>query len=167
MVLGVAIVENALDPDDGGGGPAGGADRGRSRAARAGPGPPARLPVDDLDVLLVDRMGKDISGVGLDTNVIGRLLIAGEPEPERPRISHDRLPRAHPGLARQRLRDGAGRRGSRLFAAAVDHEVTRTNIVTSGFLLRGKLPLVADDDRHVWELCLRGACVPDVADRVG
>ena len=42
---------------------------------------PARLPIDDLDVLLVDRMGKDISGVGLDTNVIGRTMIAGEPDP--------------------------------------------------------------------------------------
>ena len=31
-----------------------------------------RLPIDDLDVLIVDRMGKDISGVGMDPNVIGR-----------------------------------------------------------------------------------------------
>lgn len=30
------------------------------------------LPVDDLDVLLVDRMGKDISGSGMDPNITGR-----------------------------------------------------------------------------------------------
>ena len=46
---------------------------------------------------------------------------------------------------------------TKAFADSIDHEVTRTNIITSGFLLRGKLPLVADDDRHAWELCLRGA----------
>ena len=46
-------------------------------------------------------------------------------------------------------------------ADAIDHEITRTNVVTSGFLLRGKLPLVADDDRQAWELCLRGAGVID------
>ena len=39
--------------------------------------------------------------------------------------------------------------------------MTRTNVVTSGFLLRGKLPVVADDDRQAWELCLRGAGVVD------
>ena len=30
-----------------------------------------RIPVDHLDVLIVDEMGKDISGVGMDPNVIG------------------------------------------------------------------------------------------------
>ncbi len=32
----------------------------------------ARLPFDDVDVLLIDRIGKNISGTGLDTNVVGR-----------------------------------------------------------------------------------------------
>jgi hypothetical protein len=31
-----------------------------------------RLPFDEVDLLIVDRMGKDISGSGMDTNVIGR-----------------------------------------------------------------------------------------------
>ena len=31
-----------------------------------------RLPFDDVDLLIVDEMGKDISGAGMDTNVIGR-----------------------------------------------------------------------------------------------
>ena len=32
----------------------------------------ARLPVDALDVLVIDRIGKDISGLGMDSNVVGR-----------------------------------------------------------------------------------------------
>jgi hypothetical protein len=32
----------------------------------------ARLPIDDLDVLIIDRIGKDISGLGMDSNVVGR-----------------------------------------------------------------------------------------------
>ncbi len=32
----------------------------------------ARLPVDTLDILLVEELGKEISGTGMDTNVIGR-----------------------------------------------------------------------------------------------
>ena len=122
-----------------------------------------RLPVDVLDVLLVDRMGKDISGVGLDTNVIGRVLINGQPDAPLPRIAmigcHTLTPASHGNATGMGLADIV----TRAFAEAVDHDVTRTNIVTSGFLLRGKLPVVADDDAHLWELCLRGAGVVDVA----
>ena len=162
VLLGVGIVENALD---------------QTMAVRALPaasiaeGEPAllalatahagRLPVDDLDVLLIDRMGKDISGVGIDTNVIGRTMINGEPDPPAPRIAmiavHELTAASHGNATGMGLADVVTRR----LADAIDHEVTRTNVVTSGFLLRGKLPVVADDDAHAWELCLRGAGVVD------
>jgi hypothetical protein len=32
----------------------------------------ARLPIAELDVLIIDRIGKDISGLGMDSNVVGR-----------------------------------------------------------------------------------------------
>jgi hypothetical protein len=45
------------------------------------------LPFDELDVLIVDRLGKDISGQGMDTNVTGRRhFTINEPEPENPII---------------------------------------------------------------------------------
>jgi hypothetical protein len=44
------------------------------------------LPFDQLDVLVVDELGKDKSGSGLDTNVIGRMMIRGTEEFERPHI---------------------------------------------------------------------------------
>ena len=112
VVLGVAIVENALDqtmvvqavPS--------------AEIAAVEPGllelaaaHAPRLPVDDLDVLLIDRMGKDISGVGLDTNVIGRVMIHGEPDPAAPAHRDDRVPRADPRIARQRHGHGVGRCG--------------------------------------------------------
>ena len=31
-----------------------------------------RLPFDDVDLLIIDRIGKNISGVGMDANVVGR-----------------------------------------------------------------------------------------------
>jgi hypothetical protein len=122
-----------------------------------------RLPVGDLDVLLVDRMGKDISGVGLDTNVIGRLLITGEPEPATPRIAmiacHHLTDASHGNATGMGLADVV----TRAFADAIDDDVTRTNVATSGFLQRGKRPLVAGDDREAWALCLRGAGVVDAS----
>ena len=45
------------------------------------------LPFDRLDLLVVDRMGKDVSGPGMDPNVIGRMVYGlHEPAPERPAI---------------------------------------------------------------------------------
>lgn len=46
-----------------------------------------RIPVDQLDVLIVDELGKDISGSGLDSVVIGRMMIHTVPEFERPDVS--------------------------------------------------------------------------------
>lgn len=43
-----------------------------------------RIPFADLDVLVIDRMGKDVSGAGIDTNVVGRMRVARQPEPEPP-----------------------------------------------------------------------------------
>ena len=164
IVLGVAIVENALDrtmlveaiPA------AAIADRELALLDLARRHAPS-LPVDDLDVLLIDRMGKDISGVGMDTNVIGRILITGQDDPPRPRVNmiacHALTPDSHGNATGMGLADVV----TRSLADDIDHEVTRTNIVTSGFLLRGKLPVVAENDRQAWELCLRGAGVVDVS----
>jgi hypothetical protein len=46
-----------------------------------------RLPFEDVDVLIIDEMGKDISGTGFDTKVVGRILmpLVAE-EPASPRV---------------------------------------------------------------------------------
>jgi hypothetical protein len=46
----------------------------------------ARLPFSSIDVLIVEEMGKNISGSGMDTNVIGRPTNPHEPFPNDPRI---------------------------------------------------------------------------------
>ena len=47
----------------------------------------ARLPFDKIDLLILDEMGKNISGTGMDTNVIGRIMFIGEKEPAEPKIT--------------------------------------------------------------------------------
>jgi len=109
------------------------------------------LPVEDIDVLVVDEIGKEFSGTGMDTNVIGRLRIAGETEPASPRIKRIvvrdvRGDSAYGiGLAdvtTQRLVDRA------------DWKITQTNVETSGFVERGKLPAVLATDEQAVEWAL-------------
>jgi hypothetical protein len=122
-----------------------------------------RLPVDELDVLIVDQLGKNISGAGIDTNIIGRIRIPGEPEPSAPRIKSivvsDLTPETHGNSCGMGLADVVTRR----FADKIDFKTTNTNIITSGFLERGKLPVVADTDRHAFEIALRAAGCRDLA----
>lgn len=46
-----------------------------------------RLPFDRVDVLVVDRLGKDVSGTGMDTNVINRFRIIGRAEGGKPEVT--------------------------------------------------------------------------------
>jgi hypothetical protein len=46
-----------------------------------------RLPFDRGDILLIDEIGKNISGTGMDTNVVGRKFLDHRPaEHEFPKI---------------------------------------------------------------------------------
>lgn len=123
------------------------------------------LPVDSIDVLLVDRLGKNISGTGLDTNVIGRIRIAGQPEPASPRIGaiavFDLTAESHGNATGAGLADVITRR----FFDKIDVGVTYTNVFTSGFPERGKIPLVAPTDLDAF-LCAWRACGPIAADRL-
>jgi hypothetical protein len=88
IVGGVAVVEDQHDDTAliEGVPPAGFLDREAELLERAYDIMPT-LPFEELDVLIVDEQGKDISGQGMDTNVIGRRPFAiQEPEPDRPDI---------------------------------------------------------------------------------
>lgn len=107
-----------------------------------------RLPVDDIDVLIIDEMGKDISGAGMDTNIIGRWLIAGEAEPETPCVKCivvlDLTPASHGNATAYGLADYMTRR---LFDK-IDIPITSKNLFTSGFMQRARMPLVFENDQE-------------------
>jgi hypothetical protein len=115
------------------------------------------FPVGNFDVLILDRMGKNISGVGIDTNIIGRLKIHGQPEPSGPQIKSivvaDLTDESHGNATGMGLADVITRR----LADKIDYKITYTNIITSSFLERGKLPLVADTDREALAYALRSS----------
>ena len=125
----------------------------------------AALPLDRIDVLVLDEIGKEISGTGMDTNVVGRLGIAGVAEPESPRVRRIvvlGLTEASHGNA---LGIGLADVTTRRFEQQVDHEVTNANVITSTFLERGRLPLVAANDAEAlrWAIHTCGAAVADAA----
>lgn len=133
----------------------------------------AKIPFHHLDICIVERMGKEISGTGMDCYVIGRRRIIGEPEwPEAPVIRSlvllDLTEASHGNALGVGLADFVSER----LVRKIDWRVTRANILTSGNLERGKLPLVYPTDREALEAAafrerhtpvpqLRLACIRD------
>lgn len=113
------------------------------------------LPVDDIGVLVIDRIGKDISGVGLDPNIIGRLRIAGQEEPDRPRIRSivltDLTGNSHGNAIGIGLADVI----TRTLFNKIDFSATYTNIRTSNFLERAKVPFTTETGLEAFELALK------------
>ena len=114
-----------------------------------------RLPVDDIDLLVIDRMGKDISGAGMDTNIIGRLQWDGMPEPAAPRVKAivvlDLTSATHGNATGIGLADFTTRR----LYEKIDLPLTTLNIFTSGGLSRGHIPLVYETDEQAIDMALR------------
>jgi len=114
-----------------------------------------KLPMDTLDLLIVDEMGKDISGLGMDPNVIGRLKIRGESEPASPNIKvivvRDLSSGAHGNVIGMGLADIATRR----LYEKIDFKAVYENVLTSTFLERGKVPIIAETDRQAIEFAFQ------------
>jgi hypothetical protein len=104
------------------------------------------LPVEDLDLLVVDAMGKEISGTGLDTNVIGRVRFHNQAEVDTPSITRVYVRSLTPASHGNALGMGLADLVHRDLASTVDFEDTYVNIVTSGETNRAKLPFVVPSD---------------------
>ncbi len=112
------------------------------------------LPVKELDVLIVEEMGKNFSGTGMDTNIIGRWKAKGIPEPEYPKIGRIvvlRLSQASEGNA-----NGIGLADitTKKLAEAIDWTPTLMNVRTTGFWERAFCPPFpgTDLDAITWAL---------------
>jgi hypothetical protein len=123
----------------------------------------ARLPVEEADVLVIDEMGKNFSGTGIDVNIIGRWRHAQIPDPPRPRfrrIAVLRLAAASEGNAQ-----GVGLADviTARLADAIDLDATYLNAVTSSLPERVVLPVIAPTDRAAIQIALRTAGLQDHA----
>jgi len=118
----------------------------------------ARLPMDEVDVLVIDQIGKDISGTGMDTNVVGRKFddhkATGDERPRVEVIALRGLSAATHGNA-----NGMGMAEfcrSDLFDQ-VDVEATRLNAVTAQHASAAMPPLDYPTDRDMLEMALQAA----------
>lgn len=122
-----------------------------------------RLPVEDIDLLIVDEIGKNYSGSGMDVNVIGRWRLPGMPEPTSPRIQRIVALRLSPESEGNAQGVGLADVVTRRLVDAMDPAATYTNTITSTFLQRGFIPITMPTDRDAIAAALSSLAVSDPA----
>lgn len=122
------------------------------------------LPFPRADVLVIRRIGKDLSGTCMDTNVIGRFRIDGAPaagDPEIGAIAALELTDAsHGNACGVGLADVITAR----LASSIDLETTYMNVVTSRLPVRAMVPMIARTDRDAVAACIATSGPPDPAE---
>jgi hypothetical protein len=123
----------------------------------------ASLPFPEIDVLVVQQLGKNISGTGMDTNVISRLMIPRQPENfgqvDVAIIAvMDLTEETHGNVAGLGLANITTAR----VAQKIDWVATYTNCITSGIfgMFRVSLPITLPDDARALQVALRGCARP-------
>lgn len=113
------------------------------------------LPFDEIDVLVVERAGKDISGTGIDPNVTGRFWVHGLDDPTTPDISTIVLLDITEVSGGNLLGIGLADFIPVRLAEKIDWHKTYVNCFTAGpsGVRRSRMPMVLRDE----EACLKAA----------
>ena len=112
----------------------------------------ARLPFDQIDVLVVEWIGKEISGAGMDYAVTGRPSMRGV-APARPTVNTLAVLGATRESGGNALGLGMADFTTRAVANAVDLIPMYTNAITSTSTGTVAMPIVLADDREAIKAC--------------
>ena len=122
------------------------------------------LPVNEVDVAITQEIGKNISGTGFDTNIIGRLYINGEKEAKKPKIKKivvfDITEESHGNALGIGLADVT----TRELVNKINYKDMYTNTITSTFLNRAKIPITADTEKEAVEIAIKTCWQPNQKD---
>ena len=107
----------------------------------------------NIDVLIIDQIGKNISGNGHDPNITSRSNSPGFDDILNLKKLFIR------GLTKETHNNGAGIKASDLTTRRclndIDFESTWTNVVTTNILTGGSIPMYAENDIEGIKICIR------------
>ncbi|MDA0709747.1 MAG: lactate racemase domain-containing protein [bacterium] len=113
------------------------------------------LPFEDVDLLIIDEMGKDMSGAGMDTNVIGRKRNDRRAmEGETPRVLRIFVRDLTEGTHGNATGIGLAEFTTQRLVDKIDYHATYTNVITGQHVSAGAVPLHFKTDREVLDVAL-------------
>jgi len=123
-----------------------------------------RIPVDPIDLLIVDRMGKDISGTGMDQNVIGRSVIPYHNPSKRPAIMRIFVRDLTENSEGNATGIGNADFTTGRLVAKIDPRPTYMNAITSSCPEAVRIPPYFDRDREAVDAALQTIGTVDPSD---
>jgi len=122
-----------------------------------------RLPFDELEVLVIDQIGKDKSGTGMDTNVVGRLDLRGMADPAGPRIRRIVALDLSPKSAGAAYGIGLADITTKRVVDKMDFQAMRENAMASALVERARTPLWFESDQDAIEAAVKTCWQPQLS----
>jgi len=113
------------------------------------------LPKSNIDILILEEMGKNISGAGMDTNITGGVKAYKEGEYNPPQIKKIVVLDLSLESNGNALGIGIADIITKKLYNKINFEVTYKNVITCGYLDRAKVPIVVNTDKEAIEIALR------------
>lgn len=113
-----------------------------------------KIPADNMDVLIIDEMGKAYSGTGMDTKVIGRMKVFGEKEPVSPVINKIAVLNLADSSYGNALGIGLADLTTRKLVDKIDYNAMYVNTLHTTFLERARIPIAMPDEKQAVEAAL-------------
>lgn len=107
------------------------------------------IPFDPIDILIVDQMGKDISGTGMDQNVIGRAAVPYHRVPAKPKITRILVRDLSVGSKGNAIGIGNADFVTKRLVDKIDHQATYMNAITSSCPEIVRIPPHLKSDQEV------------------
>jgi hypothetical protein len=114
-----------------------------------------RIPFEFLHLLIVDELGKEISGTGMDPNVIGRMYFSPNQEPKSPRYIRILVRDLTEKTAGNAVGMGLADFSTRRLANKINYHYTYTNALTGLSPMRSKTPIIFETDKDAIEGALK------------
>jgi hypothetical protein len=112
----------------------------------------AKLPFERIDLLIVDEMGKDVSGAGMDPNVIGRPSV--QKVPEYPKVQRLFVRDVTPACDGNAIGVGMADYTTKRLVDKINYKAMHMNAITSGVTEAAKVPMAFETDREAVQVAL-------------
>ena len=123
-----------------------------------------RLPFKQMDILVVDEIGKNISGAGMDPNVTGRLYFIGSPPLKEPKITRIFVRDLTPETEGNAIGIGFAEYTTTRLVKKIDPVPTAINSITGMGPECGRIPIAFDQDREALQAAFDNSGVLDAKD---
>lgn len=107
----------------------------------------ARIPFATLDVVIVQEIGKKISGTGMDTNVVGRMYNVAEPEAEFPKYTRIVALDLAEDTYGNAVGIGMADLTTRRLVDKIDYKATAINCLAGSAPEKGRVPITMESDK--------------------